>query len=250
VSGLRYAVGFLTRVPVGDPGNIRFGRAARWFPIVGALIGLAVGAVYALVSWGAPPMVAAGVAVAFGVVLTGALHHDGAADVADAFGGGATRGARLAILDDPRDGTYGVLALVLLVVIQVASLAAHGSVLGLATLVAAHSLGRMGAVALMRWTPPARPTGLGASAASGLVDADVVVAIGLAVVIAVIALGPGAPIALGLTVVVGLTVRRLAVRSIEGVNGDVLGAVEQLIETAVLVLGSIMVRHDALSWWR
>ena len=63
-----------------------------------------------LLWYAVPPFVAAAVAIAIGLLITGAFHEDGLGDVADAFGGGSTVERRLQILKDPRQGTYGVVA--------------------------------------------------------------------------------------------------------------------------------------------
>src|SRR5687767_1890877 len=82
----RYAIIFLTRLPLGPETALpapMLASAMRAFPLAGLLIGLVVGAVLALALWvGAPPSLAALLAVAAGLGLTGALHEDGLADVA------------------------------------------------------------------------------------------------------------------------------------------------------------------------
>src|SRR3546814_6586134 len=60
-----------------------------------------------------PPFAAAIIALAFAILVTGGLHEDGLADVADGFGGGHDKARKLAIMRDSRIGTYGVLALAL-----------------------------------------------------------------------------------------------------------------------------------------
>jgi len=87
------AAGFLTRMPV--PGWIgwsedRMIRASRYFAVVGAVIGACGGLVWWLAGMVFPPALAAGLALAAIVLLTGALHEDGLADCADGFGGGKT----------------------------------------------------------------------------------------------------------------------------------------------------------------
>src|SRR5204862_1012932 len=87
------SVAFLTRLPMPHPDGAmpgNFVRAHRLFPVVGALIGLAVGLVcLVLRSAGLPDLAAAALALGAGAILTGALHEDGLADVADGFGGGS-----------------------------------------------------------------------------------------------------------------------------------------------------------------
>ena len=71
-------------------------------------------------------LVAASLTVAFGLLVTGAFHHDGLADIADAFGGGWTVEQRFEILRDSRLGTYGTSALTMALLVEVASLSSLG----------------------------------------------------------------------------------------------------------------------------
>src|SRR5258708_31706979 len=96
------AAAFLTRVPVthrASPPTLA--RAYRAFPLLGAAIGAAVGAVYLLLLWiGLPTLGAAAFALGAGALLTGALHEDGLADLADGFGGGRGKTAKLGRMRD------------------------------------------------------------------------------------------------------------------------------------------------------
>ncbi len=102
------AAGFLTRLPV--PGWIgwaddRMIRASRYFAAVGALIGLGGGLVWWLAGQVAPGALAAGLALAAMIWLTGALHEDGLADCADGLGGGKSGSQALEIMRDSRVGS-------------------------------------------------------------------------------------------------------------------------------------------------
>ena len=93
------AVQLLTRIPVPaslphDPGGLP--RAAKYFPLVGILVGVVAGAVLVAASLVWPPPVAAGLAVGAGLLVTGAFHEDGLADVADSFGGWTPEDAEIA----------------------------------------------------------------------------------------------------------------------------------------------------------
>src|SRR4029077_501094 len=107
-----------------------------------------VGLVGAAAYWlahaaGLPSLSAAALALAATLLVTGALHEDGLADVADGFGGGATRERKLEIMDDSRIGTFGVCALILSFMLRVAALTNLGDPgLVAAVLVAAHAAGR------------------------------------------------------------------------------------------------------------
>ena len=104
---------FLTRLPVPGPETRAedLSGAVGWFPVVGACVGLATAGVFVLARrlWEAP--VAAVLAVAFGLLLTGGFHEDGFTDAADGLGGGWTRERVLEIMKDSRIGAYGAMAL-------------------------------------------------------------------------------------------------------------------------------------------
>src|SRR6478736_1399109 len=103
------AVAFLTRIPVGrfvtlGPDDV--GRGVVFFPIVGAAVGALAGLAAEGLDGPLPALVAGGLGVAVALVLTGALHLDGLADTADAFGAG-NRERRLEIMRDSRTGSFG-----------------------------------------------------------------------------------------------------------------------------------------------
>jgi adenosylcobinamide-GDP ribazoletransferase len=261
LAALRDAWMLLTRIPLPRARTADTPDAARraapgWFPVVGLVLGATIAGVHALLVDLVGPFTSAAIAVSFGALLTGALHHDGLADVADSFGGGSTVERRLEILKDSRIGTYGALALMGAFVMQVSALAQHDRAQGFAVLVAAHTLGRGGVVVLMRIAPPAGGGGLGAAYARGLTTRTTVCASTSALVLATIVLGWFAAIAtVAVAIAVGLT-GWSAWRKIGGITGDVLGAAEQLSETAVLITGAALVRHagswpnGSWPWWR
>jgi adenosylcobinamide-GDP ribazoletransferase len=257
VSGLRTAIAFLTRVPVGGGlGDMR--AAVPWLPIAGALIGLAVGGAYAGMVELVPATVAAAVAVLLGVLVTGAFHEDGLADVADAFAGGWTRDDRLRILDDPRHGSYGVAALCGSIVVRILALAPLGPAVGFAAAVAAHTLGRASALMALTVAPQAKTEGLGATIAgpdgveptagrAGTGRRWIGVAAGLTIALA--AIGWWTAVAALLAIAGTALVAALAVRKIGGVSGDVLGAIEQVVEcTTLIAVTALATRHPL--WWR
>lgn len=247
--GLLGALQFLTRIPIPTTSAIAHARVVPWFPVAGLLIGCTVGGVAVGAAQLLPPLVAGALAVGAGLLLTGAFHEDGLADVADAFGGGWTVERRLEILKDSRHGTYGVAALATSIVVRVACAA---SILAPAALftafVAAHALGRSAAVAAMRAAPPATESGLGVSAATALRPAAT--GIGLVVAVAAVTALAGWWILpfLGAATLAAVATVWLALRKIGGLAGDVLGAVEQVVECLVLVVASgLAARYDV--WW-
>ena len=206
------------------------------FPIVGALIGLLGGGGYALVFWlGVPPLPAAVVALATTIWLTGALHEDGLADVADGFGGGRTLEDKLRIMRDPRIGSYGALALILDLLARAGALAAlAGPWTVAAALVVAGAVSRAALPPVMAMLPYARTDGL-AAAAGRPHPLRATAAVLVAALIAALLLGEAAGAALLAGAGAAFAVACLARRQIGGHTGDVLGAVQQLTEIGVLL---------------
>jgi adenosylcobinamide-GDP ribazoletransferase len=252
MSGFRTAASVLTRLPVdgGPRSEPDLARSVPWLPVVGGLVGAIVGVVDASLRWALPADVAAAVAVLAGIVVTGALHEDGLADTVDALAGGGTVDERLAIMDDPRHGTYGVLAIALSVAVRVLAI---GDVSGLSALVilpVAHALARVAAALLLRVTP-ARAGGLGASYARAARSRDVIGAAVVGVTIAVVAFGIWTPAAVAIVGIASSFVAFVSIRRIEGITGDVLGAAEQIAEIGLLLLGVALVHRRLLvvPWW-
>jgi adenosylcobinamide-GDP ribazoletransferase len=252
VSGFAGAVSLLTRFPVGQRGDPPgLARAVPWFPVVGLAVGAAIAASYVALGWLLPPLPAAAMATLAGAVLTGAFHEDGLADVADAFAGGWTRERRLEILDDPRLGTFGALALAGTFVVRVTAIAALDSWSALALLPAAHATSRVAGVLLMRRLPLAAPDGLGASYAAALAPRGEAAAIASGAAVAVALVGPWAAPVLALCALAAVSVGAWARAKIGGITGDVLGATQQLSELAVLLMGAAALHESwpALAWW-
>jgi adenosylcobinamide-GDP ribazoletransferase len=238
------ALQFLTRLPAPSFADFQpdwITRAARYYPLVGILVGaISAGVLLAAGQLWSGPLPAL-LAIAAGVLITGGFHEDGLADTADGLGGGQTPARRLEIMKDSRVGTYGVLALGLVLAIKVAALAALPLATAALTLVAAHGAGRVAAVGVMvlgrhvsdrddaKYKPApdgVRPSELLVAAVLGLGPLALLGWAGLA----------GAAIGAVLATLLALTARRL----IGGYTGDVLGGVEQVGELGVLLGVSAM----------
>ena len=158
------ALVLLTRLPLPHLPKAAFKRqsAAVWaFPLAGLAVALPACLVAALaLSLGLPPMVAAGLALAVQILLTGAMHEDGLADTADGFWGGFDKARRLEIMKDSQIGTYGVLALILGLGLRWMALAALLETAGPWLLVGLAALSRAAMPVLMHGLPNARQAGL------------------------------------------------------------------------------------------
>ena len=233
------ALQFLTRLPAPSFADFQpdwITRAARYYSLVGIVVGAACAGVLLLAGQLWSGLLPALLAVAAGVLITGGFHEDGLADTADGLGGGQTPARRLEIMKDSRVGTYGVLALGLVLAIKVAALATLPLATAALALVAAHGAGRVAAVMVMvlgrhvsdrddaKYKPApegVRPFELLVAAALGLWPLAPLGWPGLA----------GAAVGTLLATIVALTARRL----IGGYTGDVLGGVEQACELGVML---------------
>ncbi len=238
------ALQFLTRLPVRDPGLYTEARMAlipRYFPAVGVLTGGLMAAVWWLAGLALPPVLAAILAVAFGLMLTGAFHEDGFADACDGLGGGVTRARVLEIMRDSRLGTYGAAGLGLMLAARVAALVALApfGAAGLAALVAGQALSRASAVGAIIGAVYARDHGTAKPVQEGVDGASLWVAGITALAVAgagTIWLGAGAMLAGLAGLALGhLLMRRAYTRRIGGYTGDCLGGVQQCSEIGFLL---------------
>ena len=242
------AAQFLTRIPIRLRRPPAQPDCVPWFPIVGTFVGVAVGAVAAGLMEVVPASVAAAVAVLVGVLVTGAFHEDGLADLADSMGGW-TPEQRREILKDSRHGSYGVAALCGSIVLRIVCVATLGPAVAFAGLVTAHTLGRSAAVGVMI-AGRRRPTssGLGRDSVDQLRIRSAATGVIAGLAISVLATGWWAlPLALGAAVGAAL-IAWIALSALEAINGDVLGAIEQVAECIVLVIVTgLATRHQL--WW-
>jgi cobalamin 5'-phosphate synthase/cobalamin synthase len=239
------ATAFLTRVPVPVvAGAVDVGRAARWFPLIGGLLGGAT----ALIAWTMtevmdfPAALTATLVVGLGAWATGAIHLDGLADTVDGFGGGRDREGVLRIMRDPLIGSYGAAALVFVIGVKVTAVAAlldRGAAFPF--VVAAPAISRWTISALAAWLPYARAEGgLGKAVTHERDTVGLVVATAVTALIAIGALRVDALIMWAFAALTALWIARTARRRIGGVTGDVFGASVELTETSVLLCGVLL----------
>jgi adenosylcobinamide-GDP ribazoletransferase len=228
------ALAFLTRLPVRrsfDAAEI--GRAALFFPMVGAGIGLLQLGVYRMLKPYLPTLVVAVLVVALSAWATRGLHLDGLADFADGLGGGATREEALRIMRDPAVGAFGVIALVMVLALKIAAVAALPSG---GALVLASALSRWSAVPLGYFLPYAREgSGLGAAMTVGTGRFELFGSTLLAASLSFFFAPRTALFSWAFVLLASLLVGVIARRRLGGMTGDVLGANVAIAEASVLV---------------
>lgn len=232
----------LTRLPLGQlPEPVPPLSAAVWaYPLVGLVVGF-VGwlAQAGALAVGLAAFPTALLAIGAMALVTGGLHLDGLADLADGLGGGRDREHALEIMRDSRIGSYGTLALIFALGIAVTALAQFGTGAPLLVFLLTGVASRFAMTAALCWLPRARPDGLGKAAAprgSGALVPGGLLFLGL-----IVATGGGAVTASAVAAVAAGIVAWRAWLRLGGQTGDVLGAVQVVAETALLLVLSITI---------
>lgn len=237
---MRAAMAFLTVIPVasddsglGGASGERLGRA--YFPAVGALLGLLAGLGFALVAAMTSPLLGAVGAIAVMAVLTGALHLDGLADAADGLFGGGDVARRLEVMRDSRVGSFGLVAVVLVLVGDIAALASMSPARAIVALVIAGAISRWALLVVIATVPYVRQSGLGIAAGGPHRRFDLILGSAIAVIICLLDWKRAAAAVL-VALLIALVVAVIARRRIGGATGDVYGATAELSLLGVLVV--------------
>lgn len=173
------AVGFFTRIPVPHFPNFHeseLNHAAKYFPLVGVMVGLVAAIVLYLSSLILPQSLAVLISMSATIYMTGAFHEDGLADSADGIGGGWDRERILTIMQDPRLGTYGAVALFLMLFAKYQSLNAMNPFVVPFALICGHALSRLISVWLMAGLSYVRFEGKSKPLATQISKRDMVIA--------------------------------------------------------------------------
>jgi adenosylcobinamide-GDP ribazoletransferase len=243
---------FLTRLPIPFARTLdlpRLSASMGLFGVAGAIIGALLAlALTGLLALGVPKALAAGLAILFGLLATGALHEDGLADVADGFGGGRDKAQRLQIMRDSRIGSYGTMALIMALGLKLLALAEIARLPWPSVVIlcaAAGAFSRAMVVDLMWSTNSARMDGLSVMAGRpGRLAAitAIVTALGIAALSALMFRSDAALFAVAAATLTATLLRTTAIRLIDGQTGDVCGAVQVAAELAMLIVFASMVR--------
>jgi adenosylcobinamide-GDP ribazoletransferase len=236
IRSVRAAMAFLTVIPVAtaeDPSGERLGRA--YFPAVGALLGLVAGVCLALVAAVTTPLLAALAATSVLAVLTGALHLDGVADAADGLFGGGDVARRLEVMRDPRVGSFGLVAVVLVLVGEVAALASMSPARAIVALVIVGAISRWALLVMIATLPYVRQAGLGVAARGPHRPFDLVLGSAIAAIVCLLDWRRAVAGAL-VAVLIALGVRAIARWRIGGATGDVYGATTELAQLGALIV--------------
>ncbi|MBI4180181.1 adenosylcobinamide-GDP ribazoletransferase [bacterium] len=217
-----------------------------YFPAVGLIVGLLLAALAWLLG-PLPASISALLIVAFWILITRGLHMDGVSDTADALFSVADRIRRLEIMRDPHAGPMGMMAVFLVILGKTLALWELAPDLRVPAVLLAAIYARWILVPACALFSYARSEGLGAAyigkATFGHVAASTACAAGLAYAFG----GTAALLLIPLSILAGLGVGLAANRAFGGITGDVLGAMVEVTELAVL-LGAACFRPAGLIW--
>jgi adenosylcobinamide-GDP ribazoletransferase len=240
--GLVTAVRTLTILPIPGEDTTEPNRALPWFPLVGAVLGILIWAPLAtLQHLGFWPAGVGIVGVGLSVFLTRGLHLDGLADWADGFWGGWTRERILAIMKDSSLGTFGTVALILIMLAKWSSIVALVESDNMHWIALAMIISRAVQVDIAVTHPYARPEGgTGSAFISKATRKEWIPALctacGLVFLFGAFTWRPLA--ALAAAGLLGRCFGGWSHKKIGGVTGDILGATSEFTETLVLMLGA------------
>lgn len=239
------ALQFFTRIPVT-------GRLAAWvgyspaqlnasaghFPGVGWVVGAVGAAVLWLAALRLPAgalgaLVAAGLSTAATAWLTGAFHEDGLADTCDALGGQVSRERALEIMKDSRIGSYGAVALIMVLLTKFCALVEIDLLLIPVTLIAGHGFSRLCAALLMSQLDYVRDEEGKAKPLATRIGGGELIFATITALLPLLLLAPKQSIpAVVLALLATLWLGRMFKKQIGGYTGDCLGATQQLSEVA------------------
>ncbi len=235
------ALRFFTRLPVPawvGHSSEQLNHAARYFPLVGIIVGAIGAAVTELAALTLPIGIAVLLGMAATVLATGGFHEDGFADSCDGFGGGWDKARVLAIMKDSRIGSYAAIGLGLLLLTKWNALveidAAFGPPLLALSLCAGHAVSRLASTVLIYFLEYVRDDDSSKSKplAQHMSKAELAIA-SLCGLAPCLLLPPGDMLfGLAATALATLFAARYFLRRIGGYTGDCLGATQQVAELA------------------
>ncbi len=252
--GLVTALRTLTILPVPGREAGQMSSALPWFPLVGCLLGLLLlaSAHLAGLASGGWAEGTACIVLAFSIILTRGLHLEGLADAADGFAGGSTKEKMLEIMKDSSTGPFGAIAVVMVLIIKFCALTRLADS-GMAAwwIIPASIAARTGMVELAVSLPYARPSGGTALPfVSGATGSHRAAALVFAAVLSSAACGPIGLAAVAAGWLISRLFRYWCLRRAGGVTGDLLGACNEIVETALLMLAAVLAPQlAAITGW-
>ncbi|MCU4166522.1 adenosylcobinamide-GDP ribazoletransferase [Carboxylicivirga caseinilyticus] len=234
------AFGFFTRIPI--PFNIAFSqdnlnKCNRYFPLVGYFVGGLSALVYLSASYFLPESLSILLSMAASILLTGAFHEDGFADVCDAFGGGWTKDKILTIMKDSRIGAYGAIGIILLLLTKYTAINDLPSDIIALSLITAHVISRFMAVWTMHSLDYVREDESSKSKpiTKSLQSKDLFIALALTIPSLFLLMDFKVLVIIPILIISKLLLERYFKKWIGGYTGDCLGTIQQTTELLIYI---------------
>ena len=234
---LRLAIGFLTVFPLAPSGEAQMGPSRAYFPLVGLALGSLLAGLDFAARQALPPLVVGALLVAALLVLTRAIHTEGFLDACDGLFGGYSPSRRLEILRDTHVGAFAVIGGAALLLLKWALLSGIPAEVRAGLLAVFPCLSRCGMLSTMAVFPYAREEGMGTAFQAGASWRQVAFGLATAAAASGLFLGAAGLALLAAAVVVSLGLGRWIAGMLGGMTGDTYGAVNEVVEVAVLLLG-------------
>ena len=239
---LLVALQFLTRIPMPknlNPSIDDMGKSGRYIPLVGAILGSLCYAIFqACIYAGISGTISICIAIVTGMLLTGGFHEDGLADTFDGFGGAFDSKRKLEIMKDSRIGTYGTLAVISILALRFLTLKEVPNIHMYAAFVIPFMIGRLSSIVIIPHTKYSSIDSLSKSkpVIEGIGSRHYIIPALYTCALCFFLVGPlHTSIIFLISIVIGALLRLVSKRQIEGITGDVLGAINVLIEVSVLI---------------
>ncbi len=234
---LRLAIGFLTVFPFAPGGEARMGPSRAYFPLVGLALGGILAGLDFVASQVLPLQVAGALLVAALLVLTRAIHTEGFLDACDGLFGAYSPSRRLEILRDTHVGAFAVIGGVALLLLKWSLLSGIPAEVRAGLLAVFPCLSRFGMLSTMAAFRYAREQGMGTAFQAGASWRQIAFALVTAMAASGLLLGPAGLVLLAAAVAVSLGLGRWTAGMLGGMTGDTYGAVNEVAEATVLLLG-------------
>jgi len=240
------AMQFLTIIPLPFAPRCEgsdMGRSMRWFPLVGLTIGVLLAVLDRVLALVLPAPLVALLLVTALAVITGALHLDGVADVADGFGARGGRERFLAVMKDSSTGAIGAVGVALVLLLKSQALLQLTPEMGHSAIILFPAAARFAQVVLTAGALHARADGLGATFAAGAGYRETAVAAATTFTAGWLLLGPKGVLCCIVVTLFALVCRKYFHHRLGGITGDIIGATSEVAEivfllTAIAVAGA------------
>lgn len=235
------AAQFLTALPIKikkRPVESDFGRSILYFPVVGTILGLILGLLYYILKIPFQHIIVCASLIAFEIIITGGIHIDGFCDTVDGLCSSRKKETILEVMRDSRVGAFGVMGLIALLLIKFSALLSLPQKLFTDSLIAMTTLSRWSMVISCRFFPYAREKeGKAKQFVGNATNMHVFLTTVFIILLSVFLLGIWwSAVIIVFVVMFTIIFNSFIKKKIDGITGDTLGALNEIVEVLVILL--------------